>query len=149
MNRLDIATALAARFAPGALTPPSGETDIRSSTYLLPATITQTPCVLVFPPEETFAHSTRNRQSVQEWRVVFYLGQRGDTAPEMTRAYGWADVLADALVGQVHLGESADGVAYAVVAGMRTGSVTYASQDFLGIELGIAVHTSEGKNFTG
>ena len=70
-----IAQALAARFAPANVTPPSGLQNIRVSTEYLPDFIGAPPTVLVFPPEETFAYTPGSRQSVRALEVSRQWGQ--------------------------------------------------------------------------
>lgn len=147
MNNQAIAQALAARFAPGTMTVPSGLVDVVASTEVLPPAIGATPTVLVFPPTERFSYSPGTRKSAQEWRVVFYLAQTGDVGAAITTLYQWHDVLIERLIGRVQLGQSGSGgVAHAELVGARTGRVTYNEAEYVGIELAIGVGLSEGIN---
>lgn len=147
MNSQSIAQALAARFAPGTMSVPSGLADVVDSTEVLPQAIGATPTVLVFPPEETFSYSPGTRRSMQLWRVVFYMAQPGDIGATVTDLYLWRDVLVERLIGNVQLGQSGSGgVAHAELAGARTGRVTYNEAVYVGIELAINVALSEGIN---
>lgn len=146
-NLQAIAQALAARFAPGSMTVPTGLVDVVASTEVLPPTITATPIVLILPPEENFSYSPGTRTARQQWRAVFYYAQPGDVGAGVTDLYLWRDVLVERLIGRVQLGQSGSGgVAHAELAGARIGRVTYNEAVYLGVELGINVALSEGIN---
>lgn len=146
-SNLAIAQALAARFAPGTMTVPTGLVDVVSSTGVLPPAIGATPAVLIFPPEETFSYSPGTRTARQQWRAVFYYAQTGDIGAALTDLYQWRDVLVERLVGNVQLGQSGSGgVAYAALAGARTGRLTYNEAEYVGIEMAISVALAEGIN---
>lgn len=146
ISRASIAAALATEFGT-AITPPSGATAIQSSTHLLPDRITQTPCVLVFPPEEEFSYSPSLRMSAQDWRVRFFLYKLRDTPRQTELLYAWADVLFQQLDDAVHLALSAN-VLTADVMGMKVGTLSYADESFDGVELVIHVAAQEAVTFS-
>lgn len=141
-----IAQALAARFAPANVTPPSGLQNIRVSTEYLPDFIASPPTVLVFPPEETFAYTPGSRQSVQDWPIRFYEAQVTGPGRTVDRLYRWRSVLIGQLLGQTQLGESADGVAWAAIVSARIGTLVYGDVEFQGIEMVARVRLAEGIN---
>ena len=141
-----IAQALAARFAPANVTPPSGLQNIRVSTEYLPDFITSPPTVLVFPPEETFAYTPGSRQSVQDWPIRFYEAQVTGPGRTVDRLYRWRSVLIGQLLDQTQLGESADGVAWVGIVAARIGTLTYGDVEFQGIEMVARVRLAEGIN---
>lgn len=141
-----IAQALAARFAPANVTPPSGLQNIRVSTEYLPDFITSPPTVLVFPPEEQFSYTPGSRQSVQDWPIRFYEAQVTGPGRTVDRLYRWRSVLIGQLLDQTQLGESADGVAWVGIVAARIGTLTYGEVEFQGIEMVARVRLAEGIN---
>lgn len=141
-----IAQALAARFAPANVTPPSGLQNIRVSTEYLPDFITSPPTVLVFPPEEQFSYTPGSRQSVQDWPIRFYEAQVTGPGRTVDRLYRWRSVLIGQLLDQTQLGESADGVAWVGIVAARIGTLTYGDVEFQGIEMVARVRLAEGIN---
>ena len=141
-----IAQALAARFAPANVTPPSGLQNIRVSTEYLPDFIGAPPTVLVFPPEEQFAYTPGSRQSVQDWPIRFYEAQVTGPGRTVDRLYRWYSVLIGQLLDQTQLGESADGVAWVGIVAARIGTLTYGDVEFQGIEMVARVRLAEGIN---
>ena len=141
-----IAQALAARFAPANVTPPSGLQNIRVSTEYLPDFITSPPTVLVFPPEEQFSYTPGSRQSVQDWPIRFYEAQVTGPGRTVDRLYRWRSVLIGQLLDQTQLGESADGVAWVGIVAARIGTLAYGDVEFQGIEMVARVRLAEGIN---
>lgn len=141
-----IAQALAARFAPANVTPPSGLQNIRVSTEYLPDFIGAPPTVLVFPPEEQFSYTPGSRQSVQDWPIRFYEAQVTGPGRTVDRLYRWRSVLIGQLLDQTQLGESADGVAWVGIVAARIGTLTYGDVEFQGIEMVARVRLAEGIN---
>lgn len=148
ISRRSTASALATAFSAANVTEPSGETPIRSSTYLLPDRVVVTPCVLVFPPEEEFSYPPSMRTSEQDWRVRLFLYKIADTARQTDLLYKWSDVLAPQLDDVVHLGLS-DSVLTADVMGMKAGVLSYADESFDGVEIVVRVMAQEAVTFTG
>lgn len=136
------AIALAARFAPGAVTPPVGLTNIRSSSADPPNQLPPTPCVLVFMDSGTFSHFPGKRDGVHTMLVRFYLDQigAGDIARLEAKLRDWLDVLTYQLQGSVQLGGI---VSLAEVSGWRKGVMDYAGQTYAGLELSVRVVTNE------
>lgn len=141
-----IAQALAARYAPANVTPPSGLTNIRVATEALPELVNAPPTVLVFPPEEQFAYTPGSRQSVQDWPIRFYLARVNTPARAVTALYRWRSVLIGQLLPNSQLGESADGVVFGVIVAARIGTLVYGEVEFEGIEMVARVRLAEGIN---
>lgn len=140
-----ISAALAARYAPAAVTPPAGLEQIRSSTADLPQEITALPAVLVFPDSGAFDTGDGTRAGLHRFLVQFYLTQTVDLSRETNRCQKWLGVLADQLRtgGAVQLGGLVDNCELAT---WRIALITYAGMTHAGIELGVNVTTSEGWN---
>lgn len=146
ISRFSIASNLASRF--GAVSAPSGYSALRSSSFELPDQIGATPCVLVYPPEETLSYPPSSRHSLQEWRVVYYLARVKDAKRQMTDLYRWADALIPQLDASVSLDLSPE-VMLADVTGARTGPTTYAEETFDALELSVVVNAQEAVTFSG
>ena len=137
-----IGTALAARFAAGAMTAPTGYAAIRYSGTALPAKMPPLPAVLCFPTEGDFATGNGTRMGTQTWIVRFYYDQVGDLSRAQTALIAWLEVLADQLKGAAQLG-GATSVARATVDSWRIGVLDYASEAYMGIELTVSIRTTE------
>lgn len=137
-----IGTALAARFAAAAMTAPAGYRAIRLSTTALPNQMTALPCVLVFPDAGSFTTGNTSRFGETTYTVRFYYDQSGDLARAQVALQAWLTVLVDQLKGAVQLGGTA-AVARATVDGWQIGRLTYANEDYVGIELTVTVVTTE------
>ena len=110
MDLAAVATQLAVRFGPTAITPPTGYDDVVLSTHLLPNALEETPAVIVFPPDITYNYPTRNRTGDATFPVRFYIAQTGSLAAATTAVYAWYSVLVEQLVGNMALGQAATGV---------------------------------------
>jgi hypothetical protein len=134
-----IATAIAARYAPGQVTPPTGYANIRTSTADAPGNIVA-PCVIVFPEAGTFEPGSGTRIGPSDFLVRFYFEKAADLPRQLTALRKWLTVLVDQHLLSVQLGGT--------VASCRTmrwsvGLLEYGDQPYAGIELGVHVVTSE------
>jgi hypothetical protein len=135
-----IATALAARYAPGLMSPPSGLGALRLSTATMPQQMSVTPAILVFPDSGTFEYGASTRQGEASFRLNFYYSMGVDMARDSVALRKWVGVLCDQLRGAAQLGGI---VASARVSGWKTVKLTYGGDDFNGIELDVTVVTAE------
>jgi hypothetical protein len=135
-----IATALAARYAPGLMSPPSGLGALRLSTATLPQQVTVTPAILVFPDAGTFEYGASTRQGEAMFRLQFFYSMGVDMARDSVALRKWAGVLCDQLRGAAQL---AGIVASARVSSWKTAKLTYAGDEFNGIELDVTIVTTE------
>ena len=143
MDLTAIASAIADRLGPSAITPPSGYTDPGTAVFELPNAITSTPTAVVFPPEGEFSYAAHRRNGNLAFSVRWYIADTSDM-PRSTRAmYDWAGTLLDQLEAQYDL-DLAPIVAYAVIDGVRFGKLEYADKEYTGIELSVLVHVNEG-----
>ena len=132
-----IGTALAARYAPAAVTPPAGGyVNIRSSSAYPTAALGPLPCVLVVPTEGEFMTGSGKREGHLNWAVRFYFSQTGTPEKDMKALLKWMTVLVDQTKAAVQLGGM---VATALVMDYRVGKLEFGGQDYSGIEL--TVHT--------
>lgn len=141
-----IAVALAARFAPGTVSPPAGGyRAMRTSTHALPTQLPPMPCTLVFPESGDFATGNGTRTGTQEWTVRFYYDLAGDLTRQSVALLAWLGVLVDQLRAAVSLSGT---VTRATVDGWSVGILTYADQQYAGIELRVSTVTTEGWSAT-
>jgi hypothetical protein len=135
-----IGIALAARFASGVVTPPTGYDNVKVSTGDLPGQMYPLPCVLTFLDNGEFVHSAGKRDGVYEYTIRFYYNQIGDLERDLIALRKWATVLVD----QLRLATQLAGiVTVARVATIKIGVLLYAGLEYSGIELGIHVNTNE------
>jgi hypothetical protein len=135
-----VAVALAARYAPGVMSPPAGQAALRLSTATMPQQVTVTPVILVFPDSGTFEYGSSTRQGDALFKLQFLYSMGVDMARDSVALRKWAGVLADQLRGAAQLGGI---VASARVSGWRTVKITYGGDEFNGIELDVAIVTTE------
>lgn len=143
-----IASALATRFSSANVTAPSGETNVRVATASLPDAIKVEPVVLVFPPSDvSFSYGPSIRKGVAEFPIRFYIYKVRDAKRNAVLINKWVGALYAQLDGQVHLGLSAY-VTHAVISRIQAGPLSYANQEYHGIELTAEVHLGEGMSAT-
>jgi hypothetical protein len=135
-----IATAIATRYGPGLMTPPSGQGPVRSATANLPQQVTATPAVLVFPDSGSFDYSPSKRAANVQFKLQFLYSMGVDMPRDSAGIRKWIGVLVDQLKGAAQLGAS---VSSARVMAWRTVKVTYGGEEFNGVELDVDVQTSE------
>jgi hypothetical protein len=134
------ATAIAARFAPGVVTPPTGYDNIRVSTAALPNQMTPLPSVFVFLESGGFPmYGSQKRQGGYEWAVRFYYNQVGDMERDQVALRKWATVL----TGQVTTVQLGGIVDSALMTSFKFGVLHYAGEFYTGIEFGIHVVKDE------
>jgi hypothetical protein len=147
-----INTALIARFAPAAMTAPTGYDPITLSTGDLPDSgLYPTPCVLVFPDSGTYDQKAAGkRDSTNMFTVRFYYNQLSDLERDYVGLRKWLDVLSDQLRASVQLGGLTwtsgvrqGEVTRAKVDGWKIGILTYANEKYTGIELSVSVLVNE------
>lgn len=142
-----ITNAIAARFAPGVVTPPAGYPNIRTSTGNLPNQMVPLPAVLVFPESGDFhtAPKAGGRDSVHEFIVRFYYNQTGTLERDTVALRRWLTVLVDQLRASAMLGGI---VTLARVESWLIGLLPYAGTDYTGIELTVRVTVNEAWSVT-
>lgn len=141
-----IADALAARYAPGTLTPPAGEPAIRESTADLPDTISKLPIVIVqaaITEPARFSFGSQTRTGVIPFAVDLALDGGADLPRQSARCMRWAGVIVEQTVSSVHLGLPAI-VAQTWTESFQIGDVLYAGLRYPGVRLIVMVRTTEG-----
>ena len=135
-----INTALIARFAAAAITPPTGYDNVKISTGNLPEGMFPLPAVLVFPEGGDFTHYPGKRDSTHQYVVRFYYNQNGDLERDTPALRKWATVLVDQLKISTQLGGA---VTLAVVTHWAVGTYDYTPNQYTGIELTVSVVVNE------
>jgi hypothetical protein len=94
MDYKALADALAARFAPGVVTPPSGYPNIRASTAQAPNAIPATPYVIVWQESGDLTFEPGRLLGEHEMPVVLYLDKAsGDVPRQLAALESWLGVL--------------------------------------------------------
>jgi hypothetical protein len=135
-----IATALAARYASGLVTPPAGYQNIRTATAYPPNAMPSLPAVIVFGDTGEFEYSAGKRDSNHEFLIRFYFNQAGDIKRDSAALLKWLGVLIMQLQGASQLGGT---VTWARIARWRMGQMTYGGYDYSGLELTATVNVNE------
>jgi hypothetical protein len=137
-----IATAIAARYAAGQLTAPSGYATIRSSTANPPGAIGPTPAVVVSSDRGDFDHGSANgsRLGEQAWWVRFYFDQTSDLERTEPALRKWLAVLIYQHLAGITLGSL---VVVTRLVSWRIGILAYGGMEYAGIELSVHTATSE------
>jgi len=135
-----INTALVARFAAAAITPPTGYDKVKIATGDLPTGMLPLPCVLVLPETGDFTHYPGKRDSTHEYIVRFYYNQNGDLERDTAALRKWLTVLVDQLKISTQLGGI---VTMATVISYNVGVFDYTPAQYTGIELTVSVLVNE------
>jgi len=142
-----IGVAIAARYAPAAITanggPPAGLTNVRKSTADLPQAISAVPIVLVFPDHGelgSIAYGGGTRAGEHDFRIQFLFGLTRNLARELNACRKWLTILVDQHKSSLALG--------GLVVNVRTltwrlGTIPYQGKTYTGIELGVRAWVSE------
>lgn len=135
-----ITTALAARFAPGVITPPTGYDNVKVSTGDLPQQMLPLPAVLTYPNGGEFRYFPGKRDASHEFIVRFYYNQTGDLERDTVALRKWLTVLVGQLSASLSLGGI---VTSAHLASWQIAILSYAGLDYTGVELVVSVVTNE------
>jgi len=147
LDALAIADGLAARYAPAAVTPPTGYTNITLSTARLPNGLAACPVVLVFWEGGTFVYQSGQRSGEHQFRVRFlYDRSSGDLRKDMVAIYNWLSVLWDQTHAALKLAVA--GVDKAIPTTYELGDFDYAGEHFYGIDLLVTIWTTDAVTLT-
>jgi hypothetical protein len=144
MNLLTIADALAARYAPGIVTPPAGLKNITASTARPPNNIPNTPFVIAWAQEgDVGPYGGGQVSGEHRFAVCFYYSKaEADIPREYIALQSWVGVLLGQLHGQTQLGLGAL-VPEAAVQKWEIGTAVYAGTTYEAITLTVRVKTRE------
>jgi hypothetical protein len=147
VNLLTIADALAARFAPGLVTPPAGLKNITAATSRPPNNIPNTPFVIAWPQSGDVTYTSAGREGEHSFDVCFYYSKaEADIPREYVALMSWLGVLLDRTHGQMQLGVT--GVKKAIPMNWSIGVLTYAGTAYEAITLTVHVWTTEAVTLT-
>lgn len=144
MNLLTVADGLAARFAPGLVTPPSGLKNITASSSRPPNAIPNTPFVVAWPVRGDITIPPGVREGEHEFAVIFYYSKaEADTPRQYVALMSWLGVLLGQLDGAMQLGvvPSTWYVKKAEIMSWEIGVHVYAGDTYEGITLTVHVWT--------
>lgn len=147
MNALTIADALAAKFAPAAITAPSGLPAMRASTARLPNNIPTSPWVLVSLPKGQVVLGAQELNHSMEFHATFhYAKQSGDTPRDMAGMLAWLGVLLAATFADMDLGVAGIRKAYPTTYDFVV--ATYGASEFYGWDITFIVDFNETQAMT-
>lgn len=147
MDALAIADALAARYASGTLTPPTGYAAVRVSTARLPNATPRAPFVLVSLPSGQVVLGSSQVDHQMDFEVTFhYAKASGDLARDMAGMLAWLAPLLGATYGQMRLGIA--GVKKAYPTGYKLIVATYAGEEYYAWQITVRVDLNEAQVFT-
>ena len=142
MDLAAIAAGLAARYAPAAVTPPTGRTNVTLSTATPPNNLATTPAVVVWPQSGDVTVLSGRMAGEHEFAVSFYYAKReGDIPREAAALQAWLGVLLGQTFGALKLGVT--GVLKAIPLRWEIGQLTYGGDSYDGITITVHVWTEE------
>lgn len=142
MNLLTIADALAARYAPGLVTPPAGRKNITAATARPPNNIPNTPFVIAWATEGEITLLPGQAKGEHQFVVTFYYSKaEGDIPREYAALLDWVGILLERLYGQMQLGVS--GVLKALLTKWDIGIEVYGGVQYEAIRLSVTVWTED------
>lgn len=138
MNLADIADGLAARFAPGVVTPPTGMKNITSATARPPNNIPNTPFVIAWASDGDVKLAGFQVDHTLRFNVVFYFSKSdGDIPRQYDALLEWVGILIDQLYAQQKLGVT--GVKKGYVTRWEIGVLTYAGTLYEAVSMAVTV----------
>lgn len=151
MDALAIADALATRYKPAHVTPPTVNAqalpNIRESTARLPNAIPTSPWVLVILPNGQAILAPSVVDYSLEYHVLFhYAKHSGDVARDMTALLAWIGVLMTQTYADMDLGVT--GVKKAYPTEFRLTVETYGGQEYYGWDITVMVDFQEAQAMT-
>ena len=124
------------------LTPPTGHTDIQSATSKRQTGAGKLPMVVVsWTGTRDFVIGFKERTGTVDYVATFYYSKQADNAATDDALQAWSDVLADALLGQIQLGEWAapNGVNNALMTSVTPGIGQLGGESYAVLEMPIEV----------
>lgn len=139
-----LTTTIAARYAPGVVTPPAGLPNLRRSTADPPNRLGLLPLVIVFPDSGRFETGQGEKRGGHDFVVRFYYKVATDLPRDMPALRKWLTVLVDQLKASVQLGGAVPTLDVVRAMEWRIRLLPYAGKLYAGIELVCHATTSEG-----
>lgn len=147
MNLLTIADALAARYAPGLVTPPAGRKNITAATARPPNNLPNTPFVIAWADNGDVTFTPGQMKGEHEFKVVFaYSKSEADIPREYAALLDWVGILLAQLNGQMMLGVV--GVMKAIPLRWEIGTMVYGGVTYEAITITVHVWTEDSVTLT-
>jgi hypothetical protein len=147
VNLLTIADNLAARYAPGLVTPPTGLKNITAATARPPNNLPNTPFVIAWADSGDVTFTPGMMAGEHEFKVCFYYSKsEADIPREYASLLAWVGVLLARISGQMQLGIV--GVLKAIPMKWEIGTLVYAGTTYEAITLTVHVWTQEAVTLT-
>jgi len=144
VNYKALADALALRYAPANVTPPSGYANIVASTATPPNALPRSPYVVVWPSEGTLTVGNGVVDGLPTFLVNFYYAKHeGDIPRESAALESWLGVLLGQTFGALKLGYTDDTVMKALPISWTIGALVYAGITYDGITITLNIWTKE------
>lgn len=149
MNLKSICDAIAARYAPGTISTPSGAEAMRNSYGQSPHSMPNTPAVVVQPQTGEAVPGSGTWDVTHQVDVEFYLSKSpGDVARVEKQRQLWLPTLLEAVLGQMQLGLGSDGVKSALPTGYEFTTLDYGGDIYDGIVIHLDVIVREPVTYT-
>ena len=140
MTLKDICDAIAALYAPGTISTPSGATAIRNSYGQAPHSMPNTPAVVVMPQSGEAVIGSGTWDVTHQIDVQFFLSKApGDVERVETQRQLWIPVLLSATLGQLQLGLGSDNLKSALPTGYEFTTLDYGGDIYDGIVIRLEV----------
>lgn len=144
-----LADALAVRYAPANVTPPTGYNNITTSTATPPNALPRSPYVVIWPTEGTVTLGQNQALGEHTFIVNFYYAKHeGDMPRETAALASWLGVLLGQTYPALKLGYTDGTVRKAIPVSWSIGALVYAGVTYDGITITITIWTEETVTLT-
>lgn len=149
MNFKTLADALAVRYAPANVTPPTGYRNIVASTATPPNALPRNPYVVIWPTEGDITISPGVANGQHTFLVNFYFAKHvADIPRESAALLSWLGILLNQTYPALKLGYTDGTVLKAIPIHWEIGALTYAGVVYDGITITIQIWTTENVTLT-
>ena len=139
-----LAAALALRYDPTNVTPPTGYSNITASTATPPNALPRSPYVVIWPTEGDVTVTPGTVDGLHTFLVNFYYAKHeADIPREFAALESWLGVLLGQTYGALKLGYTDDTVMKAIPIHWSIGALEYAGMTYDGITITINIWTKE------
>lgn len=142
--------ALAARYAPGTISTPTGEAAMRFALGQSPNDLSATPCVIVSPQDGELVYAAGSKSGEYRVNVNFYLAKASADFKRLeTSRQRWLPVLLAATDGQMQLGQGGSAtVQKAIPLTWEFTELPYGGESYDGITIHVTIYTLEPVSLT-
>lgn len=146
-----IAQGIASLYAPGTITPPSGQPALTAATEQIPSGLAGAlPIIVVFPPDITNIKAANGTwMETHDWPVRLYVSELVPDYPTFDVLFDWMQAIQQAVLAHVQLTTLASqGLSVLKLASAKPGILTFGSQQYLGVEHHLSAQVSTGYSAT-